>query len=262
MTPVDIFIAVIIVIILMNGFLFVVFKGIVTNVGKLAQNNAVRQLSVYDELIEAREKKLEGLQSTIAAQKVQVSPDCATGPSSDNRAPVPSFTMPEGDYIDMGFLPNYRMIRESFGVNCSQLIKTVIENNAEKGKASYLALVLQILDRFPLEQRFSLSTLPEDKQLSILKEVLESQQVILLEEYQAVYDVFDCLEFFAWLEEEACRYNQHIFVRTCRQDEDFMKVGNMDRRIKIQYDNSICEGVQIIMRNKLYDYSILKREIS
>lgn len=258
----DIFIGVILVTIFMSGFLFIVFKGIVMNVGKLARSNTVRQLSVYDDLIEKKERELQKLQESLSAEKPQAYPDNVQRPAGDVKIPINFLTVTEGEYLDMSFLQNYRMIRESFGVNCSQRIKYVIEHYAEEKEDAHSVLITRILDRFSLHERYNLSTLDGREQLQILEKALSDQEQAILQEYLKIQEGFDCLEFFDWLMEEAWRSDPHIFIRTCRQDKDFMNIGNIDSRIRIHYDNSICEGVQIIVKNKLYDYSILKREIS
>jgi len=68
----DIFLAVIIVILLMNSFLFLVFKRIAVNVGKHAQNYVVRQLSAYDDLIKKKAQKLHELNEAINNEQAQM----------------------------------------------------------------------------------------------------------------------------------------------------------------------------------------------
>ena len=255
----DIFTAVIIVIVLMNGFLFVIFKGIVINVGKLAQNNAVRQLSLYDNLIEKKEQKLHQLHKAAANERLQISKDNAHRWKGDRRLAINPFAIPEGDYLDGQFFHKYQAIRDFFGFDRLQCIKDVLEQYGTEEQDRYASLVKQILARFPLEERFNLSTLEEQDQLQILEEILNDEEYGLLEEYQTLYWPFDCLEFFDWLEAEAYRCEPGIVVRTDRREDDFKEI---DSRIKTQYDGSICEGIQIIMQNMLYDFSIHKREIS
>lgn len=256
-----IFLVVMLVILLMNTFLFMVFKGIVANAGKLAQNNVVRQFSVYDELIEKKERKLHKLHEVLSTKKPRIPMDNGSKPA--NKVVIPPinyFAIPEGEYLDADyFLHNYRTIRECFGVNCSQRIKDVLQRYSQD---IYSSLVLDILERFTLDLRFNLSTLEEQEQLEILKEVLNDEEQVFLDEYLRTHEPFDCLEFFDWLEVDAPRTDPRIFIRTCRQDQGFMRIGDLDDRIRIQYDSTICEGIQIIMQNKLYDFSILKREIN
>ncbi|GEM_PF-1907668 len=255
----DIFMAVIIVIVLMNAFLFVVFKGIVINVGKLAQNNAVRQLSLYDDLIEKKEQKLHQLHEAVTTGASQISKDSAQRLPGEARLAINSFAISEGDYLDADFLHKYHTIRDFFGFDRSQCIKDVLEQYGATEQDVYASLVRQMLERFSLDERFSLSTLEEQDQLQVLEKVLNVEEYGLLEEYQTLHWPFDCLEFFDWLEAETFRSELRIVVRTDRQKEDFKEI---DSRIKTQYDGSICEGIQIIMRNMLYDFSIHKREIS
>lgn len=261
----DVFLAVIIIIFLMNVFLFVVLKGIVTNVGKLAQNKVMRQLSLYDEIIEEKEEKLRELKKAEKRGQLWLSKVRVKKHSGNYRSKSLSLNsklISEGDFLDADFPQKYRIIRSFFGNDRRKYVKEVIkqieEDEAREETKTYASFVRQLLERFSLDERYNFSTLEEEDQLKILKEVLNDEEYQLVEKHMEKYSTFDCLGFFNWLEEEEYRCNSDIIVQTDHQSEDYKHI---DDRIKTQYDSNICEGLQIIMGNKLYDFAIHKREI-
>ncbi|MGI6145495.1 MAG: hypothetical protein ACOYED_06980 [Peptococcia bacterium] len=256
----DVFLAVIIVMVLMLVFLFVVLKGIVINVGKIAQNNVMRQLSLYDEIIEQREEKLRKLNKAVNRGQLRlVKGRYKKHPEygKNNSSSLKQITISEGNFLDSDFPQKYQIVR-SFAYNRKQCIKELIEQEKSEKTETYTSLIKQLLARFSLDEQYNLSTLEEEDQLIILKEVLSAEEFQLVEKFKELHLTFDCLEFFNWLEEEAFRFDQSIIVRTAYQDEDYHQ---LDGRIKTQYDRNLCEGLQVIMGNKLYDFAIHKREI-
>jgi hypothetical protein len=87
---------------------------------------------------------------------------------------------------------------------------------------------------------------------------LSEDEYSLLEEFRTIRKSFDCLNFFEWLETESYRSDPAVVIRTGESKENLTW---LNERIKMQYDSSICEGMQIILWNKLYDFSIQKREL-
>lgn len=253
----DVFIAVIIVILLMNSFLFFVFKGIAVNVGKLAQNHVVRQLSAYDELIEKKEHVLHELNKLLAKKQAQLEKD---GIQFKDTIPTPlnPFAISPGNYLDAHFLRNYRLVREFFHFDHCSCINKVLQQYDTEEEDLHSSLSRQILARFSLDDRFGISTLEEQDQIEIFEEILDEDEFCLLEEFRTIRKSFDCLNFFDWLETEAYRSDPAVIIRTGESKENLTW---LNERIKMQYDSSICEGMQIVLWNKLYDFSIQKREL-
>lgn len=253
----EVFLAVIIVILLMNSFLFFVFKGIAVNVGKLAQNHVVRQLSSYDDLIEKKEHVLHELNKALAKKQAQLANDGIQVKES-TPTPLNPFAISPGNYLDTHFLRNYRLVREFFHFDHCSCINNVLQQYDTLEEDSHSMLSRQILARFSLDDRFGLSTLEEQDQIEILEEILNEDEFCLLEEFRTIRNSFDCLTFFDWLETEAHRSDPTVIIRTGESKEDLTR---LNERIKMQYDSSICEGLQIVLWNKLYDFSIQKREL-
>ncbi len=241
--------------------MFVVLKGIVTNVGDLAQNNYMRQLSFYDKAIAKREKELREFNSVIKKEQIRLvkgSLKRDSGLNSNNSQIPKSVTIYSGDFLDSDFPQKYQIIRSFFGQGHQQYIKKLIEREKAGQTDTYAFFIKQFLEHFSLNERYNLSTLEEQDQLTFLEEVLNTEEFRLVKNFKELHATFDCLKFFDWLEEEAFRFDSSIIVRTARQNESFDK---LDKRIRIHYDSNICEGLQIIMGNKLYDFAICKREI-
>jgi hypothetical protein len=253
----DVFIAVIIVILLMNSFLFFVFKGIAVNVGKLAQNYVVRQLSAYDELIEKKEHTLHELNKVLGKKQAQMAKD-SVQTQVNVQTSINPFAISPGNYLDTNFLPNYRLVREFFHFDHCSCINNVLQQYDTVEEDMHSSLSRQILARFSLDDRFGISTLEEQDQIELLEEILSEDEYSLLEEFRTIRKSFDCLNFFEWLETESYRSDPAVIIRTGESKENLTW---LNERIKMQYDSSICEGMQIILWNSLYDFSIQKREL-
>lgn len=253
----DIFLAVIIVILLMNSFLFLVFKRIAVNVGKHAQNYVVRQLSAYDDLIKKKAQKLHELNEAINNEQAQMAKEPVQVTESVPK-PINPFAFLPGNYLDTSFLGNYRKVREFFHFDHRLCIKNVLELYDTEQEDIKSLLSRQILVRFSLENRFGIATMEEQDQLAVFKEMLNNEEQSLLEEYCASHPSFDCISFFDWLEVVSFRSNPEVVIRTGESKENLTWLND---RIRMEYDSSICEGIQVVLWNKLYDFSIQKREL-
>jgi hypothetical protein len=70
----------------------------------------------------------------------------------------------------------------------------------------------------------------------------------------------DVIAFFSWLEVRAFMDSAELLVRTGDPAETAADYGGGGA--VVQYDPSVCEGVYIVARGRVYDFSIKSREIS
>ena len=64
-----------------------------------------------------------------------------------------------------------------------------------------------------------------------------------LEEYCASHPSFDCM-LFDWLEVVSFRSNPEVVIRTGESKENLTWLND---RIRMEYDSSICEGIQVFV---------------
>jgi hypothetical protein len=97
-----------------------------------------------------------------------------------------------------------------------------------------------------------------EEQASILSETLNGEQKALLDEYisQGIY--FETYLFLNWLSQFVFENGSKVIVRTSREEDNF---DNIDDRVRTEYDETLCEGVSILSKGRLYDFSLRNREI-
>ena len=89
----------------------------------------------------------------------------------------------------------------------------------------------------------------------ILRDVFDSSQNELLDNYLKTLGnrKFDITTFFNYVKEQAKLIDENFYVKTGSQDESFHDLG--DNVITV-HDDNIVEGIKVVHKNKMYDYSI------
>ena len=111
---------------------------------------------------------------------------------------------------------------------------------------------------------FRLAQMPPEDQLELLDASLDDGDWALLRDFceERLDAPFDITRFCDWLEERAALEGERLLVRCGEglgggpESPPIVLDEEVDHRPKI------CEGIQVVAGNKLYDYSINEREIS
>jgi hypothetical protein len=254
-----IFIGVIIVLIAMNAFFFLIFRGIALTVGKLAQNNVLRQAGVFDELILKKEQALQELQDRIDALQAEDVVAYGEAPSDRSSAYFASDygSTTGGTYQDAGFPSEYKKIRNRFVFDRAAVLSNVLPT-IPANRAAEADVAQQILDEISPDACYQLSTMTSEEQVSILSETLDEAQKALLDEYIAMGIYFETYLFLNWLSQFVFENGSKVIVRTAREEDNF---DSIDSRVHTEYDEALCEGVSILSKGRLYDFSLRNREI-
>lgn len=111
-----------------------------------------------------------------------------------------------------------------------------------------------VLQKLTMDAVYELASLEPGQQETILRETLSPQQSVILDDYLAEDGKrFDAVGFFSFVKQmnEICGTDFIIKTGNMEDDGRILPDGT-----KLKYDESICEGSQVIYGNKLYDYSI------
>ena len=161
-----------------------------------------------------------------------------------------TFINKEASHRDSSLAVGYDIIRNefrTFGVNVDEQIR--IATN-EVSVTSFDESLLRILESLNADSVYSLSLDSSEDQLNFFKHVLNEEDIKVLNDYLDKHKVdFSVIEFYDWLKTNSLDIPNNVVVRSGANIND------------AQYEPSICEGCQIIVGNKLYDYSISKRDI-
>ena len=255
MRDMGIYIAVTVILLLMNGFFFYVFKGILTRLKRFSQNNLLRQAGVFDELIQNKQEELLVVQKMIQDEN-EAGEALPNQVRAIKTAEAPDYLkIKQGSYRDSDFTANYRHIRQSFDFDREACVRSVAASLPPHDPAEACRA---LLGRFSLEDTYQLSTLEAEQQLGILADVLNAQEADIVKQYSAGAERFEFYEFLAWLESRVFELSGEVIVRTGRQDESY---DGIDRRVRTEYDQNVCEGIYIVTGGRIYDFSLRDREI-
>jgi hypothetical protein len=256
------FIIVIAVLVVLNAFFVLIIRTLSGRVGKFAQNNMLRQSSVFDELILKKEETYKDICDSVAEAEAKLA---ALEGKHESHASRPAesadyFAVNKGDYKDPAFAEEYREIRENFVFDQEEKLKEVMSMLPVGSESEETKAARRILSETDADTIYQLSTMSAEDQQHILKEVFDQPQNNLLEEYEAQRDPatpFESYKFFEWLKIYIFRTSAQIKVRTATS-----KTISSPPTIDIARDDTLCEGMYIISQGKMYDYSVRNKEIS
>jgi hypothetical protein len=257
---VAIFIAVAAVLIVLNLFFVFIIRALGARIGNFAQNNMLRQSSVFDELILRKEESLQGLLKSIETAELRYRELTDIDEArADFGVPLEHHAVTPGDYMDPFFSQDYKQIRENFIFNKESLLRKLIVFLKVGEENPSVDAARRITESVDTDTCYLLSTLPADEQLNALEDAFDEQQKILLRAYTDEHESFEGFEFIAWLQEYIFINGGEVIVRTGMKSDNFDAV---DSHVKTEYDDSLIEGMYVIYKGQMYDYSIRSKEIS
>jgi len=155
-------------------------------------------------------------------------------------------------YKNASFKEDYRAMRRMDLLNKDAALSNVIEAQEPAGDKS--AIYAQIADILSYDTAFRMSSLDPDTQDEILNESLTEEQKEVYDEYRESHGgYFDILDFYGFISEKAQMDEDVYYVYKAPGAEDPVATGRNVRTIE---DESITEGMKIVYKNKLYDYSV------
>lgn len=250
------FAAVLIVMALLIGFVVLILRSLAASAGVRIRSDMRRLLNAYDGLLDEKAKALKSLQDEYEAVKAAL--EKLDAASAERRMPaeeesgeqtVGTASVPAAAaYRAAAFGQGYGAIRDQFRLSAEEeqyIVDQVLEEmedvSAGRGK-----LASALREKLSFETVFRMAQLPGEEQLELLDTSLEDEDWTLLRDYWEEYGdrPFDVTAFCGWLDMLTQLEGEAVIVR----GED--SIGGQ-----------ICEGIQVIAGNRLYDYSIKEKEI-
>jgi hypothetical protein len=266
-----VFIAVAVILVLMNALFFYLLKGAAKRLGKFSKMNMLHEANVYDDLLENKELELKALLAKIEAERARLAEAeaaaAAPGAGSAARQGTANvFALMRGRYMDKDFTSGYQALRNRFEVDKAEAVETVRlaeKRPVPRGGAAAANAARELLESVDLDTRYRLALLERDKAFGILLTAVmgttaaDAAKRVLVESY-IMNESGDIVDFFNWLEYRAFTDSAELVVRTGNPDEDALAYG---RGVVTQYDPDVCEGVYVITGGRMHDFSIKSREI-
>lgn len=261
----DIFIAVLLVLLVMMYFMFVTLKASVENVNHKVNQFFIDKLQDFDEDFKEKIDEMEGLteeKEQLQREVRAMKNDMISFKTSPFYAPRPlarSVYIPVARYIDNDFFEEYKSAKDMLKMDKPQIILDIIDKVPYVGNRDLYNVANSILEKLNFDALFEMSSLKSSEQLEILDESLDKKEQKFLVDYLVNElsdpEDFQCLDFISHVKKIINENDPHIFVKTGEIDEDLSYV---HKYVINQYDDNICEGIKLIYQNKVYDYSIYK----
>ena len=263
------FVALIAIMVLLIGIAFLLLRNLASSADVKIRSDMQLLLKSYDQIIDEKTKEIHGLQ--VQKQELQNS-------MAGTRKTLNSFNVTQGATVTVesgapkvGSVPilqvaqyrpedlkeGYRAIRDSFGLSKrerKELIAAAVED-AVKKQAGRGDAAKKLYDALDFDTIYRLGTMDDAEQLETLKANMDSEERELLNDYLQSYGDynFDIADFRDWLRDLEVLEGSGVSVR-CGDAEICEEEG-------LEFDETIFEGIQVRVGNRLYDYSIKEREI-
>lgn len=155
-------------------------------------------------------------------------------------------------YKNSEFKDDYKSLKESMSFDKEKVLKKIIsENDNEK---SYGTVATELANDISFDVIFDLNTLSPIDQEKALRSSFNNEQIKLLDEYISQKSAqFNCVDFFDYVKQIAHQEDPSFYVKTGWKNENFDKVSN---DVVTIHDENITEGIKIVHKDKLYDYSV------
>lgn len=160
----------------------------------------------------------------------------------------------QAEYKDETFKDKYKELKQEMDFDKSDLILDIIDNSDDE-KTDIISKVFEnILNSFDFDTIYELSTIPSNRQIEILNQVFSKEEKAVLRKYiETNGGNFDCIGFFNYVKQNAQLYDPNYYIKTAWQDEKFDDIND---KVVTEHDENIVDGIKVVHKNKLYDYSI------
>ena len=230
--------------------MFVMLKRIIKILNTQSKTYFINKIQNYDELIEAKENKLLEINNKIKElEGLNIEENYVI----DNKKDSLLYEQNIPSYRDDKFFKNYKKINEKFNIDNIKIIDEFINKNVLHEESEYYIVLLNIKNMLNYDRIYSLIVLDEENQLIEIRKYLEKSEMEVVKKYIKEKGEFDILSFLSYIDDEILKNDPTIYVKVGNKEENY---NHLNKFIKTVFDDSICMGVIIIYKNKLYDYSL------
>ena len=261
---VALFIVILAVMAAMNGFLFLMLRGLSHQLKEQVNSCFLRQLEFTDAIYEEKREKLNRLkeEENTFLGRASASPvkEQLDGPKETTVKTAASVTVAvpaavesdrQAGYINPSLIEDYRYIKEHFKVDTEEAYQNVMAEQPDQERIHHGNVcrhMYEILD-FDTVYRIGLLAVPD--QHEILYEIFDDDEDEVLRTYVAQHPDFLIVEFRDYLKMEADLCQDHVTVHAA--DEEFLKA---HPEADASVDESLGEGIRVFRGSHMYDYSI------
>lgn len=248
----------IVIIIIVIAFLSLVLTFLLTFIVKktngLVKSIYVDRMSEFDFLLGDKEKRVNELNDDIKKKTELISQleEKAKEYIDNDNVKKDDVIMPKlVGFEDTSTFNNYRVIKEKFSYDPTDVIKDFILRNSNNDINEY-QLLKEVRGYFTFDVIYKIGLYQPHEQYEIVTSLLNNNELNRLKEYLNK-DKFDLKKFIEELDELLVKTDPEIKVLVGDKDSNY---DNLGKNVTTCYDKKITEGFKIIYKGVIYDYSI------
>lgn len=250
------FIAAVIAMAIMTTFSYVILRVITVNTGNKIRDHVITQMETYDVLVKRKSAELQALQKQIERDQKESSNHRQA--SNTDESPPYVFLAKDVEYRSSDFSSDYVTLKSCFHFDMKDIDKKVKHINDTLEMKPDSLVMDRLLEKLSFDNVYKLAILNPKDQFGIVLDILEADEHKLLEEFMKTKKEFDVTSFYHWLYVRKQLSNKDIKVKVA----DIRNIQeDLNSDVKFELDTNLCEGFQIYVGNKIYDYGIQKSEL-
>ena len=236
-------------VILLIIVMFFALKRTIIKINKQSKDYFLDKLQVYDDLIEEKEKKLKELNDKINDSENELTN--TNNKNNTNNNVVFVGNEKNIDYVDEDIFNKMHEIDKKFNYNYNNILDKFIKENFKDDNNSKYKKLIKIRNNFDDQTIFELSSMQDEEVQEEIKNRLQDD-ISIFDDFMKVNDTIDVQTFVSYLDSIISKYDPYIYVYI----PDTEKISTDNSYVKVQIDNSIYKGMNIVYKGKLYDYSL------
>ncbi len=247
---------------LLIGISVIAILSVSRTVTKNIRSKTLKLISTYDEILDDYSDKLETIREEIkkapkpsaVTQQQTVRFQPGTRMSTRNFAPSVLSTVEKvanAKYVGESSFEIYKTLKDGFRINIEDVVSKIPNFDAPMGKAT------ELLKELDSNTVLSIITLPERLQYALLKDSMQEDHLVFLDEFCDDEQAVNCMEFCNYLQTKAAKETQRPVVYI----SPGFDIANLPKDVEIKVDENLCEGFKIFVNNQIYDYSVRNKVV-
>ena len=167
--------------------------------------------------------------------------------------------MKQPKYKEEGFFYNYKELKKQFNIDNREIIEKFIERKVnKKGSITEIKnynLLRKYKEQFSSKVIYDLLTFTNEEQYQLIKEVTTKTQEKLIGFEEKFSDIskFTVTKLVDYIETILKQYDPTIYIYVGIKDLNY---DSINKYIKTCFYKNMSEGIMIIYKGQIYDYSI------
>lgn len=275
----------IIMIAIMIGFSFFIFKNVIKRINNSAKKYFIEKLQEYNYLIEEKEEELQKLRE-ITEKQIKLKKIASESNNKENtgieveefftteieeklkkmrkfkvqekekKYREMTYNIPNPQYREESFFKNYKELKKKFKVNNEEIIKEFIEKSKKHPEdAKKYKILANFRKQFKENVIYECLTLTSEEQYTLIKEVItaEENKILQFEKNFKNASRFNVTKLISFVEDKMKQCDPTVYVYVGQEDLNYNYLGE---NVKTRFYKNMSEGVIIHYKGKMYDYSI------